>query len=614
MPLPIESYGLIGDCTSCALVGSNGSIDWLCWPRFDSPACFAALLGDDRNGRWQIAPERVVHAEAIDRRSGDGPAPVTTTRSYRRDGMVLETVFTTPDGEVALIDFMVIDAPAPTIVRIVEGRSGRVRMSMDFILRMDYGLSVPWLTHLEQGEGISAIVGPSRCVLRSRMPLHSRDLRTTANFTVAKGERQTFSLSYSESHLPVPAAIDPMAALRDTEGFWDGWIAQSTFDGPYDAPVRRSLVTLKALTYKPTGGIVAAPTTSLPECLGGSRNWDYRYCWLRDATLTLMAFMAGGYFEEARDWRDWLHRAVAGSPEQVQIMYGLGGERQLLEWEVPWLAGYENSTPVRVGNGAAGQLQLDVYGEIVLALHRARHDHLRPVTAGWTLQVSLLEHLETIWREPDEGIWEVRGGRRHFVLSKISCWAAFDRAVADARQYGLEGPVERWEALRDEIHETVCREGFCPERNSFVQYFGGRSLDASLLLIPQIGFLPPDDPRVIGTVEAIEHDLIRDGLVLRYRTEEVDDGLDQQDEGAFLACSFWLVNTYVLMGRRDDAQALFDRLLALRNDLGLLAEEYDTVLRRQIGNFPQAFSHLALVASAAYLEHGTFRTAGDGGA
>jgi len=603
-PLPIEDYGLIGDCISCALVGRNGSIDWLCWPRFDSPACFAALLGDDRNGRWMIAPESMLHEGTASGGHAAIPDGISVTRSYPNNGMVLETVFTTATGEVAVTDFMVVDAEVPTIVRIVEGRSGKVAMSMDFMLRMDYGLSVPWVISLDNGEGISAISGPTRCVLRSRIPLHSHDMRTVARFTLAAGERQSFTLSFAESHLAVPKVIDPLRSLKETSAFWSDWIGQGNFTGPHVDAVRRSLLTLKALTYKPTGGIVAAATTSLPECLGGSRNWDYRYCWLRDATLTLMAFMAGGYFEEARQWRDWLHRAVAGSPEQVQIMYGLAGERQLLEWEVPWLAGYEGSSPVRIGNGAAGQLQLDVYGEVVMALHRARHDHLRPVTAGWNLQVSLLEHLETIWREPDEGIWEVRGGRRHFVLSKISCWAAFDRTVADAHQYGLKGPIEKWEKIRDEIHEDVCRNGFSTEKNCFVQYYGGTALDASLLLVAQIGFLPPDDPRVAGTVAAIERELIRDGLVLRYLPEEVDDGLDQQDEGAFLACSFWLVNAYVMLGRRDEANALFEKLLSLQNDLGLLAEEYDPKIGRQLGNFPQAFSHLALVASATFLEHG----------
>ncbi len=586
-PLKIEQYGLIGDCSSCALVGDNGSIDWLCWPRFDSAACIAALVGDGENGRWLLAPRETARV----------------TRSYRGDGLVLETVFETETGSVALIDFMPVDAAAPSIIRIVEGRGGRVAMRQELLLRFDYGTSVPWVTRLADQAGITAIAGPALVVLRTEVPLDGEDMRTVSSFEVEAGQRISFVMSYGPSHRPVPAAIDPDRALAETTEYWREWVGRCAFEGEYAPMVRRSLVTLKALTFAETGGIVAAPTTSLPEQVGGPRNWDYRFCWLRDATLTLMAMMTGGYYEEARLWRDWLHRSVAGSAEQLQIMYGLGGERQLMEWEVPWLAGYEDSRPVRVGNAAAGQLQLDVYGEVIAALHLSRRENLQQAGHAWSLQVGLVEHLEQIWREPDEGMWEVRGGRRQFTVSKAFCWMAFDLSIKDIESYDLPGPLERWRRVRDEIHRSICENGFDAEKNSFTQSYGEKGLDAGLLLLPVIGFLPPSDPRIVGTVAAVERELLEDGFVLRYRTEEAKDGL-AGEEGAFLACSFWLVDSYVLLGRMDEARALFERLLGLANDLGLLAEEYDSRLRRQVGNFPQAFSHVALVSAAQHLRDG----------
>ena len=584
-PLAIEDYGLIGDCRSCALVGRNGSIDWLCWPRFDSPACFAALLGDDANGRWLIAPH---------------VAPRQTTRRYRDNGLVLETTFRTDDGEVVLIDFMARGGSDPTLVRIVEGRRGQVQMSMEMGLRFDYGTSVPWVTRTEHGEGIVAVAGPSLVALHGHVPLHGRDMKTIADFTVREGERKSFTLSWRPSHLPPPPAIDVDAALAETASYWENWAAACKFEGPDKEAVRRSLVVLKALTHEDTGGIVAAATTSLPETLGGERNWDYRYCWLRDATLTLFALMSGGYYDEAFAWRDWLHRAVAGSPEQIQIMYGLAGERSLLEWEVPWLLGYQGAKPVRIGNAAAEQLQLDVYGEVIGATHQARRGSSQNPKYGWPVQRAMVEHLETIWNQADEGMWEVRGGRKNFVVSKAFCWFALDRSIDDAETYKLPGPVERWRALAARIHAEICDKGFSAAKNSFKQSYESETLDAGLLLLPAIGFLPASDPRIAGTIAAVERELLSDGFVLRYRTDEVVDGLHGR-EGAFLACSFWLADAYALQGRDDEARALFDRLLGLRNDLGLLAEEYDPVARRLVGNFPQAFSHTALVGTATRL-------------
>ncbi|TCI00555.1 glycoside hydrolase family 15 protein [Roseococcus sp. SYP-B2431] len=583
--MPIEDYGLIGDGRTAALVGRDGSIDWLCWPRFDSASCFAALLGDEGHGHWSIAPA-----------GGEARA----TRAYRGDTMILETVFETRDGSFAVIDFMPAARPDSSIIRIVEGRRGTSPVRMQLRLRFDYGSSVPWVTRLPDGTGISAIAGPNLVVLRSEAELHGENLATVAEFSLSAGQRRHFVLTYGPSHLAPPAPIDPEAALRETDTFWRAWAGRCTYDGHRREAVLRSLLTLKALIYAETGGIVAAPTTSLPECLGGTRNWDYRYCWIRDATLTLIALMGAGYHEEAKAWRDWLQRAVAGSPADLQLMYGIAGERRLDEWEVPGLPGYEGSAPVRVGNAASGQLQLDVWGEMMDALHLAREGGLASLPSAWALECRALEHLEGIWDEPDDGIWEMRGGRRHFTHSKVMAWVAFDRVIRDAEKYGLRAPLDRWRAVREEIHRTVCDKGFDPALGSFTQSFGSRELDASLLLIPTTGFLPIDDPRVAGTIAAVERELLEDGLVLRYRTESGKDGLPA-GEGAFLACSFWLADAWLLQGREAEANALVDRLLSLRNDLGLLAEEFDTGALRQVGNFPQAFSHLALVRTAISL-------------
>ena len=582
---PIEDYALIGDCTTAALVSRAGAVDWLCWPRFDSAACFAALLGTPENGSWRIAPA--------------DPAPCTR-RAYRDGTMVLETVFATPDGEVALIDFMPVGEGGSHLVRLVQGRSGRVDMRLWLALRFDYGAAVPWVTRLADAPGIRAVAGPDMTVLRTPIPLHGEGLTTVAAFSVAAGETVPFVLTHSASHLSPPTGIDPLAALARTERFWRDWCARSTYRGPDKAVVQRSLITLKALTYVPTGGIVAAPTTSLPEALGGGRNWDYRYCWLRDASLTLQALMGGGYFEEAQAWRDWLHRSIAGTPDQIQIMYGLAGERHLVEWEVPWLPGYQAARPVRIGNAAHDQLQLDVYGEVADALYQARAGGLATAAESWQLQRKLTGHLADIWDQPDEGIWETRGGRRHFTHSKVMAWVAIDRAVRSAERFGLDGPLDRWRALRAAMHASICDRGFDRGRNSFTQSYGSRALDAALLLIPLVGFLPPEDARVRGTLAAIERDLLVDGFVRRYDTADGSDGL-APGEGAFLACSFWLADNYVLQGRLDEARALFDRLLALRNDVGLLAEEYDPQAGRQVGNFPQAFSHIALINTALRL-------------
>ena len=580
--LPIEDYALIGDCITGALVGRDGSIDWLCWPRFDSAACFAALLGTVDHGRFQIAPV----------------SPGTATRRYRDGSLVLETLFTTPDGEVALIDFMVPGADRSCIVRIVEGRGGAVPMRMELALRFDYGMTVPWVTKRHGGNGIVAIAGPEMVVLRTQMPLQGQDMKTVAEFTVREGERVHFVLTHCESHRPVPASLDADDALYETEAYWSAWSSRCTYDGPWADAVKRSLLTLKCLTYAPTGGIVAALTTSLPEALGGMRNWDYRYCWLRDATITLFAFMTTGFTEEATSWADWLHRSIAGSPEQVQIMYGIGGERRLTEWEAEWLPGYEGAAPVRIGNAAATQLQLDVYGEVMDALHLARAGKLLLSTESWSLQRALLEHLEQVWTEPDEGLWETRGGRRHFTFSKVMAWVAFDRGITDAETFDLEGPIDRWRTVRDEIHAAVCRDGVRDGR--FVQSFGSDALDASLLLLPVTGFLPYEDPRIRSTIEAIERELTQDGFVMRYRAEGGADGLPD-GEGAFLACSFWLASALHNIGRKAEARALFERLLGLSNDVGLLSEEYDPDKKRFTGNFPQAFSHVALVNAAMAL-------------
>jgi carbohydrate kinase (thermoresistant glucokinase family) len=585
LPLNIEDYALIGDCTTAALVGRNGSIDWLCWPRFDGNAVFAALVGTSEHGRWRISP-------------ADPSARIS--RAYHDGTLVLETLFDTADGRVALIDFMPTGRAGSSIIRLVKGLRGKVAMQLHLALRFDYGNSVPWVTQLDDGSGLSAVAGPNQVVLRCPVRLQGRNFASIAEFDVAEGQCVPFVLTYAPSHLPKPSALDWSAALKETESFWRGWSDRCTHAGPWREPVKRSLLTLKALTYAETGGIIAAPTSSLPEQLGGERNWDYRYCWLRDATFTLMALASAGYRDEAHAWVQWLLRSVAGSPNQLQIMYGLSGERQLIEWEVPWLPGYQGAPPVRIGNAASEQLQLDVYGELIDAFSQARTHTLGHLGAGWALQRKLVEHLEEIWEQPDDGIWEVRGGRRHFTFSKIMAWVALDRSVRDAERFNLQGPLESWRTLRDRMHGMICERGFDSKRNTFTQSFGSSELDASLLLMPLVGFLPADDPRVRGTIAAIERELMIDGLVLRYRTDAEVDGLPP-GEGVFLPCSFWLANNYKLQHRDVEARALFGRLLSLRNDVGLLAEEYDPQSRRQIGNFPQAFSHLALVMTAMSL-------------
>ena len=587
MPLPIEDYALIGDCESAALVGRDGSIDWLCWPRFDSDACFAALLGDSEHGRWKVAPR---------------DSACRATRRYRANTLILETCFETDAGAARVIDFMPPQHHSSHILRIVVGERGSLDFRSELILRFGYGATVPWVTRIDANT-VRAIAGPDMAVLHAPVAMHGENFKTVSNFTVKVGERLPFVLSYAPSHEPLPKALDAEALLKDAETFWCGWTRTNRITGPWNEAVCRSLITLKALTFEATGGMVAAPTTSLPEHLGGPRNWDYRFCWLRDATLTLLALMNAGYFDEARKWRDWLLRAAAGSPRQIQIMYGIRGERRLTEWEVPWLPGYEQSKPVRVGNAAYRQLQLDVFGEVMDALHQARLGGLGGHEAGWDLERELLAHLEKIWRLPDEGIWEVRSAPEHFTYSKVMAWVAYDRAIKSAEMFGLHGEIERWQALREDIHADVCAHGYDAGMNSFVRAYGTKELDASLLLLlPVVGFLPPEDPRIRGTVEAIESRLLSDGLVLRYDTVISEDGLPP-GEGVFLACSFWLVDAYLMIGRHDDAERLFERLLSLRNDVGLLSEQYDTRARRMVGNFPQAFSHLALVNSASNLAH-----------
>ncbi|MCA8349135.1 glycoside hydrolase family 15 protein [Burkholderia cepacia] len=589
MPALIEDYALVGDGHTAALVAKDGSVDWLCWPRFDSGACFAALLGTPEHGRWLLAPA----ADA---------AITHTSRRYRGDTLILETDYESADGAVTVVDFMPPGNGWSELVRIVIGRHGRMKMRMELVLRFDYGFSIPWVTQLTREDGMKAIAGPDTVVLRTPVPLTGKNLHTLAEFTVNADERVPFSLSYAASHMRLPPARDPLSMLARTENYWLEWSGRCQVQGRYAAAVRRSLITLKALAYEPTGGIVAAPTTSLPEKIGGNRNWDYRYCWLRDATITLLALMRGGYYDEARAWRTWLGRVMAGSPEQIQIMYGIAGERRLPEMELDWLPGYQDSKPVRVGNGAANQLQLDVFGEVMAALHLARVGGLQADDTVWSVQCALLDHLEKIWQEPDEGIWETRGGRRHFTFSKVMAWVAFDRAIKSAEMFRLPGSLDRWRALREQIHADVCNNAWHESKRAFAQSYGSDELDASVLLMPLLGFLPPEDPRIVGTVEAIERELLHDGLVMRYRTTEYDDGLPP-GEGTFLACSFWLVDNYALLGRIDDAHRLFSRLLALSNDLGLLAEEYDPVAGRLVGNFPQAFSHVALVHTAMNLMH-----------
>jgi GH15 family glucan-1,4-alpha-glucosidase len=584
MALRIEDYALIGDCETAALVAKDGSIDWLCWPNFSSGACFAALLGTPDNGRWLIAPAGEV---------------VNRSRRYHPRTLILETEFETADGQVTLIDFMPIRAKNSHVVRIVRGDRGTVAMRMELVLRFDYGRTVPWVTRI--ASGMQAVAGPDLVVLRTPAKVQGEGLKSVSEFQVKAGEIVPFVFTHGASNEQAPRAIDPDGALNETRQFWKNWTGECSAAGHYSEAIERSLITLKALTYRPTGGIVASVTTSLPESLGGPRNWDYRYCWLRDATFTLLALMNGGYFDEAKAWLDWLLRAVAGSPDQVQTLYGLAGERQLVEWEVPWLPGYEGSQPVRIGNAASEQMQLDIYGEVLDAFFHAQQQMGHHRQIDFRLQQALVNHLARIWQQPDESIWETRGGPQQFTYSKMMAWVAFDRAIRLARQLGYSAPLERWRRTRDRIHEEVCRQAYDAELGSFVQTYGSKQLDASMLLMPIVGFLPPSDERVRRTVAAIENHLMADGLVLRYNTVQVNDGLPP-GEGVFLACSFWMVSALKAVGRVDDAKQLFDRLLTLRNDVGLLAEEYDVGQQRQVGNFPQAFSHIALVNAAFDLE------------
>jgi GH15 family glucan-1,4-alpha-glucosidase len=579
----IESYAILGDLHTAALVSRRGSVDWLAFPHFDSGACFAALLGDDSNGSWQLSP---------------AGAPECTRRRYRGDSLILETEWETTSGAVRIIDFMPPRDEAPDVVRIVEGISGRVEMETTLRVRFDYGSIVPWVRRIDGA--LRMIAGPDSVCVHSAVPLHAKDMAHHARFTVSAGDRIPFVMTWQQSHLPTPKPVDAEVALRDTETSWTEWVARCHYDGEWRDAVIRSLVTLKALTYAPTGGIVAAATTSLPEAIGGERNWDYRYCWLRDATMTLQALLYAGCTDEAKAWREWLLRAVAGDPQKMQIMYGISGERRLTEFTLPWLSGYEGSLPVRVGNEASGQFQLDVYGELLDALHLDRTSGLSHHDNSWALQRAVLDELEGQWDQPDQSLWEMRGDPRHFVHSKVMAWVGFDRAVLAVEQYGLSGPVDQWRAARDAIHEEVCREGYNAEHQTFTQSYGSSTLDASTLLIPQVGFLPPNDPRVIGTVDAISRDLTHDGFVLRYDTTAAGDGL-RGTEGAFLACTLWLADDLHLIGRDREAREIFERVLDLRNDVGLLSEEWDPRGKRQLGNTPQAFSHVPLVNTARAL-------------
>jgi GH15 family glucan-1,4-alpha-glucosidase len=585
MPSRIEDYALIGDLETAALVARDGSIDWLCFPQFDSGACFAALLGKPEHGRWLLAPQAGIR---------------NIRRRYRDDTLVLETTYETDDGSVTLIDCMPMRSRAPALVRVVRGEHGQVPMHLQLIIRFDYGSIVPWVRRTERG--IWAVAGPDSLLLNTDVELRGEDLTTVADFTVAQGQEVSFVLCWYPSFQEPPPETDPGQAIRDTQSWWQDWSGRCTYRGPWREQVVRSLITLKALTYEPSGGIVAAATTSLPEQLGGVRNWDYRYCWLRDATFTLYALIEAGYLEEARAWRQWLLRAVAGEPSKLQILYGLDGRRRLREWEVDWLPGYEGARPVRIGNAASGQFQLDVYGEVWDAMYQAHCAGLEAEEAGWRLGRALLEFLESAWDSPDEGIWEVRGPRRPFTHSRMMAWLAVDRAVKAVERFGRAGPVDRWRQLRDTIHEQVCRDGFNADLGAFVQYYGSTNLDASLLMMPLVGFLPASDSRVRGTVEAIERHLMQDGFVRRYQSDPGVDGLPP-GEGAFLACTFWLADNYALLGRDADAKETFERLLGLCNDVGLLSEEYDPHAKRLVGNFPQAFSHVGLINTAMNLAH-----------
>jgi len=582
-PLRIEDYAVIGDCQTGALVGRDGSIDWLCFPRFDSPACFAALLGTPEHGRWLLAPNGEVRA---------------TRRRYREDTLVLETEYETATGVATVIDCMPPRTDLPDVIRLVEGKSGHVDMRMELVIRFDYGSLIPWVTRVD--DGLIAVGGPDALRLNTPVRLVGENFHTVADFTVGAGEKIPFSLTWFPSHRAEPPTKDPMSEVSDTTDWWRDWSGRCKYRGEWREDVVRSLITLKALTHTPTGGIVAALTTSIPEQIGGVRNWDYRFCWLRDATFTLYALTTGGYADEARAWSDWMLRAAAGKPSQISTVYGVMGERRLPELELAWLPGYENSRPVRVGNAASDQFQLDVIGEVMDALHVARRIGLESDATSWAFQRSLVNFVTSVWASPDEGIWEVRGPRRHFTHSKIMAWVGLDRAVKAVERFKLEGPVDGWRQVRDQIHAEVCEKGFDPELDSFVQYYGAKHVDASLLLMPLIGFLPATDTRVLGTVRAIQRDLVKDGFVARYHTDPKIDGLPP-GEGAFLACSFWLADNLALQGRPDEAREIFQRLLDIRNDVGLLSEGYDPTARRLVGNFPQAFSHVGLVNTARNL-------------
>jgi GH15 family glucan-1,4-alpha-glucosidase len=576
----IENYALIGDCETAALVGRNGSIDWLCWPAFDSDACFAAILGTHKNGRWLVAPSDDI---------------ITISRRYLGDTLILETRFETKSGTVALIDFMPPRGKASDIVRLVRGLTGTVKMRMELVIRFGFGVDIPWVRRIDHS--LLAIAGQDMTVLRTPAKTRGEDMTTVSDFEVRAGETVPFVLTYGPSHLDPPEPIDPEIALQETETFWKEWCSHCTRDGEYHDLILRSLITLKALTFAPTGGIVAAPTTSLPEKLGGARNWDYRFCWLRDATFTLLALMNSGYTEEASAWHNWLLRAAAGSPSSMQIMYGIWGQRRLLEWEAGWLDGYEGAQPVRIGNAAHAQLQLDVYGELIDAFHQSRMAKLKLDDETWALECNVLNHLAEVWDQPDHGIWERRGQPRHYVFSKVMTWVAFDRGIKSAETFGFKAPLLHWRALREAIHRDVCHRGFDAEENAFVESYGSKMLDASVLLLPAVGFLPASDPRICGTIAAVEKHMMRDGFVLRHDPREVSEE-KQPIEGAFLACTLWLADAYVLSGNLDKAQELFDRVAGVANDVGLLAEEYDSIARRQTGNFPQALTHIALVNTA----------------
>lgn len=587
LPLPIGEYALLGDCHTAALVGRDGTLDWLCLPRFDSPACMAALLGTSEHGHWSLCPDEPV---------------LGSHRQYRDDTLVLETTFVTAGGEVTLVDYMPVEQEHRTLIRQIKGVKGRVRMRFTLLLRFDYGLTVPWVTSSHDGQGLRAIAGPDQVVVRSTVPLHDGPDRTTeAFFEVREGQTESFVLLHAASHCPIPTPpVDVEATLAQTEAWWRAWCAQCTYRGPWREAVMRSLIVLKALTYAPTGGIVAAPTTSLPEDPGGTRNWDYRYCWLRDASLTLAAFISCGYSSEAQAWRDWLHRSIAGEARQMQIMYGVCGERNLQEWSVGYLPGYHGARPVRVGNAASDQVQLDIYGIMARVAQLGRAAGLSSTHSAWMLQTHLVNRLQEIWRQPDQGIWEVRGKPRNFVHSKVMAWLAFQASLQDMARYGLSGPKEHWTATRDALHADICTHGFNAEIGSFVQFYGSDTVDASLLLLPRVGFLPYDDPRILQTIETVEKRLLQNGFLQRYETHTNVDGMSSP-EGAFLACSFWLADAYARTDRKPEALALFEKLLALRNDVGLLAEEYDPQKNIQLGNFPQAFSHLALIHTALTL-------------